>query len=168
MFHYGKLNSSSTTLWTFWTHLQHRHQSIFFPKSPPFKFPTNTKPLFQSIPSLPKAAIPRLFDLKIPFSPDLTLKPLQHRQERREKTSQNLHLLRIWISFDDPIHISKKGHPATWSSITSRSQELLWMAEIRRSPVEVGSLYILTGFHTFRVVQDFSYQQYEPKPWQFA
>ena len=168
MFHYGKLNSSSTALRTFWTRLQHRHQSIFFPNHPLSNLP-QTQNHFSN-PSLLflKQLLLASSTWKFLFRPDLTLKPLQHHQERRKKTSWNLHLLRIWISFDDPIHISMKGHPATWSSITSRSQELLWMAEIRRSPVEVGSLYILTGFHTFRVVQDFSYQQYEPKPWQFA
>ena len=36
------------------------------------------------------------------------------------------------------------------------------MAEIRRSPVEVGSLsdYLYTEFFTSQVVQDFSHQQY--------
>ena len=47
----------------------------------------------------------------------------------------------------------KQGVPGSWYII-------LLMAEIRRSPVEVGSLsHYFLGFHTSQVVQDFSHQQ---------
>ncbi len=41
--------------------------------------------------------------------------------------------------------------------------EILLMAEIRRSPVEVGSLShsLSTRFYTSQVVQDFFHQQYD-------
>ena len=80
------LDTSSTSTW-------YRRGSWPF-----FKFPTNTTPLFQSIPLLPKTAIPYLFDLKIPFhqisplNPSNTLKS-EEKKIIKSRPSQDLDFL---------------------------------------------------------------------------